>query len=116
MLRDTNFEHSSEAQNFSYKAEQPAEANDTGSILDQVEGMRDEHVNEAPDRSGDMAVDQAPEGLNDLVLNFRTELSSADLSNQEDIDKLNSIIEQVKMIDESQAETLKQEFVDKKIE
>jgi hypothetical protein len=102
MLRDTNFEHSSEAQNFS--------------ILDQVEGMRDEHVSEAPDRSADKGVDQAPDGLNDLVLNFRTELGDADLSNQEDIDKLNAMIEKVKAIDESQAETLKQEFMDRKIE
>src|SRR5690606_20147342 len=84
---------------------------DDESVLDQVEDMRDEHISEAPDRSADTGVDQAPEGLNSLVLEFRSQLESADLDNQEQIDELNKLISEVAEIDESQAETLKQEFM-----
>ncbi len=102
------------AEDFYNKNESGSE--ESGSILDMVEGMKDEHVSEAPNRPFESGIDQAPEGLNSLVLEFRTLLQSADLSNQTEIDELNSLIDQVASIDESQAETLKEEFVAKKIE
>lgn len=99
MLRDRNFEYN----------------HGSDSILDQVEGMKDEHISEAPDKSADVGVDQAPEGMNDLVLSFRSKLESSELSNQEDVDQLNSLIAKVAELDPDQAETLKQEFLNKKI-
>lgn len=80
-----------------------------------VEGMKDEHVNEASGLRHDTEVDQAPEGMNAKILHFREKLASADLSKQEDVEELNGIIAEVAAENEAQAETLKEEFLAKKI-
>lgn len=56
------------------------------------------------------------EGTKDnKILSFRTKLETADLSEQSDIDELNAIIAEVAAEDPAQAETLKEEFMAKKI-
>lgn len=80
MLRDLNFEHSSEAQNFKFDPEKSAKESDN--VLDQVEGMKDEHTE--PRQKGPENINyQESEGVNNLVLKFNTEFDSADLSNPE---------------------------------
>lgn len=85
------------------------------SFLHMVEGMKDGYTSKEWSNGPVKGVDQAPEGLNSLLLEFRTLLDKADLNEQSEIDSLNALIQQVAEIDPAQAETLKQEFVDKKI-
>ena len=74
MLRNTNFEHGSEANHadFSFPKEDNIE----------VEGMKDEYVNESTSKTVEKINYQEEEGVNNAIYNFDHDFPNIDINNK----------------------------------
>lgn len=91
MLRDQNLEHSSEAQNFKFEPEK------SDSVLDQLEDVRDEHV-EPNQKTVENINFQEAEGVNNVVSKFNNEFAKANLKDADTRQEWEDLVEGIKTL------------------